>query len=283
MQKLSMSILVLSAVSCSSGQITKVDGLDRVELAQNNYTRPQFFVKKYKPTKASRSIASTEEENELTELSNKKVYFFTLWQEYKAFKNIIGTGEKLNSCPQFHDDVLSKEKIVNNKIKLYDLDTNFETVKLDPKNIVHYPVLSIPYKGVDLYSYLKLKDEWDNAKKHTYKALTAYNERNFTELKTLCDEGNSEGYYIYENMISYYKDNKEFQNSYQALTSILKVNTISNMLILDSIVKPEYKTAHIAGFQSALLEKLKVSWFKNYLYETNLIRNNNKKRFVLKD
>lgn len=283
MKNLALSFTLLGLVSCSTNQILEIDGLERVKLSQKKYEIPQFFVKKYKPKSEGRKIASVESESKLDDLPAKNIYFFSLLQEYRSFRSIIGAGESLNACPQFHHEMVTQNSYEASNNNFYKLDTNFETVKLDPKNLVHFPVLSLPYKGVDLYSYMAVNNEWDDAHKHTIEAIKEHNKKNFDELKTLCDKGNSPGYYIYENMISYYTNNEDFQKSYEALPSILKVNTISNMLILDSIVKPEFKALHLKGYKTALLKQLKVSWFKNYLYETNLMRNNNKKRFVLKD
>ena len=283
MKNFALGFTLLGMVSCSTNQILEIDGLERVKLSQESYEKPQFFVKRYKPTKQARTIASVDDSNRLNDLPAKNIYFFSLLQEYRAFKSLIGNGESLKACPQFHHEMVTQNSYNPENKNFYKLDTNFETVKLDPKNLVHFPVLSLPYKGVDLYSYMENKGQWESAYTHTVQAIKEHNQKNFEELQTLCDKGVSPGYYIYENMISYYTNNEDFQKSYDALPSILKVNTVSNMLILDSMVKPQYKSEHLVGYKSALLEQLKVGWFKNYLYETNLMRNNNKKRFVLKD
>lgn len=275
--------------SCSSHKLVKVDGLKRVEISQDSYSKPQYYIKEFKPTKrktATRSIASVKEDSsseEVFNLPNKKLYFFTLWQQYGEFNSLLGKNNNINSCPQFHNDLLEYESNLSKHEAYYSLNQDYTALKVNPKLIVNYPVMSLPYKNTDLYSYINQTGSWDKASELVQEAITKHNKNNELELTKLCQNGNSGGYYIYENMVSYYTNNEDFQYSNQALPSILKVNTISNMYLLDSLVKPKFKRGHITTFQSALLNKLNVSWFKNYLYETNLMRNNNKKRFVLKD
>lgn len=282
-----MSILTTSMFlgACSSYQMVNIEGVKRVKISQDDYSKPQYYIKDFKPKqlKNSRSIASADSSAELDYLSGKKLYFFTLLQQYSNFNKITGQKNEINSCPQFHNDLLVLGKNLDIKSNQYSLNQDYTGLKVNPKNIVNHPVMSLPYKNADIYSYIKKSGNWDKASLVITSALTEHNKKNKEELIELCQTGKSGGYYIYENMISYYKDNADFQFSNQALPSILKVNTISNMFVLDSMVKPEFKTVHLTGFQSALLSKLKVSWFKNYLYETNLMRNNKKKRFVLKD
>lgn len=278
------SLITLSA--CSSYQMVNIDGVKRVELSQQRYSKPQYYINEFKPKviKNHRTIASSEDKSEkLNLLPSKKLYFFTLWQQYSNFNSIIGTESKINSCPQFHNDLLVHSKGLKVPNNQYSMSLDYTDLKVNKKNIVNYPIMSLPYKNTDLYSYIVSTDKWNEIDDHVLAAIKSHNSKNEEELKILCQNGISGGYYIYENMVSYYRDNEEFQFSKNVLPSILKVNTISNMFLLDSMVKPEFESIHLTKFQSALLKKLKVSWFKNYLYETNLMRNNNEKRFVLKD
>jgi len=283
-----MSILTTSLFlgACSSYQMINIDGVKRVKISQDDYSKPQYYIKDFKPKQARnhRSIASTKPDlDKLNYLPGKKLYFFTLWQQYSNFNAILGLKNEIKSCPQFHNDLLVQGKKLDNNSNQYSLNQDYTDLKLNPKDIVNHPVMSLPFKNADIYSYIKESGNWDMTKEVIKSAITDHNIKNKKELIELCQSGKSGGYYIYENMISYYRDNSDFQFSNKALPSILKVNTISNMFLLDSMVKPEFKSIHLTDFQSALLSKLKVSWFKNYLYETNLMRNNKSKRFVLKD
>ena len=100
------------------------------------------------------------------------------------------------------------------------------------------------------------------------------------EIETMCEFGESQDYYIYENMISYYKNNDKFIYSYNSLPAVLKIPVISNIFLLESLTK---KNSKISVFEDNLLSKMNIPWFKNYLDVVSLERNNKVKRFVLKD
>ena len=73
-----LSALVLS--SCSSYQMVNIDGVKRVKIAQDNYSKPQYYIKNFKPKMKSnhRTIASSDSNFEkLNHLPSKKLYFFT--------------------------------------------------------------------------------------------------------------------------------------------------------------------------------------------------------------
>ncbi len=273
MKKILYGCSILLASSCANFGLETVDGVERVKISQKKYVKPQFYIKKYKPTKAKRSIASVGED---INLSNKKVYFLSLWKQYKQFNTITGVSEPIKFCPQFHDDLLTfKDQLKVKRKSQFNID--FKDVVLNSSTISSYPVLALPYKGTDLYSYLKVKN-WNDSKEHAIAAVDQHRKKLKSEINTMCDYGNSNDYYIFENMISYYRSNEGFIYSYKALPSALKVAPVSNIFLLNSM-----NQASLSVFESNLLSKMNIPWFKNYLYEVSLIRNNKDKRFVLKD
>jgi hypothetical protein len=276
---LNLSLLLLS---CATHKMVNVSGIKRVEIQQQTYQKPQFYLKNYTPNTASRDIASEDSQNEFISLSVKKLYFLTLWQQQNVFNKILGTTKRANSCPQFHNDLIKFQDKLKSAKHAYSKEQNILSVKNSPDHIIFYPVLSLPYKGVDLYSYLSQSQNWDNSKKHMLEALSVYAHDNELEIENLCSKGVTDGLYIYQNLTTYYSNDQKFVRSNTALPSILKVKPVSNMLILNSFLKRDLNY-HWSDIQSAFLNKLNVPWFKNYLYEVTSMRNNKLTSVALKE
>jgi hypothetical protein len=272
---LTISTLTLLA-SCGSYQLKSIDGVERVSINQDRYVKPQFYVKKFKPTKTSRSIASAQVG---LDISNKKAYFLSLYKQHAQFAQLANIDQQINSCPQFHNDLLTyKDELSNRKVSKANLD--FSEVLIDKSKITSYPVLSLPYRNTDLYSYISDNNKWDQSETIALSAIKSYAQSMRKEIETMCEFGNSNDYYIFENMISYYRNNLDFIYSFQALPSVLKVSPIANIFLLESL---QSKSEKVSIFEDRLMAKMNIPWFKNYLYEVSLIRNNKSKRFVLKD
>ena len=282
MKKLSIVLASSILFGCASHQMMSVSGVKRVEIKQDKYETPQFYVKNYEPKVASRAIASVNENNDYTYLSVKKLYFLTLWQQQTVFNKILGKENSQNFCPQFHNDLLKYEDRLKGVEHAYHNKQDVTSAKDSPDHVVFYPVLSLPYKGVDLYSYLNQSGSWDKSSDYMKQALSVYAQKNEQEIQELCSKGVTDGLYVYQNLTTYYSDDQNFISSNQALPSILKVKPVSNMLILNSFLRQDYQT-NMSGVQTAFLQKLNVSWFKNYLYEMTSMRNNKLSSFALKE
>lgn len=280
MNKISLLLGLTLLSACATGDIVQVEGLNRVSIKQYNYSIAQFYVKNYTPKKVNRKIASNYS-NEFTRLKLKKVYFLSLWQQQQTFAQILGK-EVSNFCPQFHNDLIKYDRNVKGIESAFDYKQNFEVLKENPQRVVYYPVMSLPYKGVDLYSYISSKNDWENVNTHVEQAMKNHYSKNEEEIQSLCLTGVSDGLYIYQNLATYYSTDNKFINSKQALHSILKVAPVSNMLILNSFVKSEFHGTW-TPVQLAVLEKLNVEWFKNYLYEMSSVRNNTFSSYALKE
>jgi hypothetical protein len=276
MKRILLSGCALALVSCGTYQISSVKGVERVKLSQKRYVKPQFYLKKFKPQKQSRSIASVDTE---VVVSNKRAYFLSLWKQYQGFQKVTEVNDTINSCPQFHNDLIVHKKSLKSTLSI-DKNTNFGSVLINSQNITSFPVLSLPYKKTDVYQYLSKKEAWGRSSEVVKTALVSHQKKMKQELELMCEYGESRDYYVYENMISYYKSNEEFIYSYESLPAVMKIPVVSNIFLLDSLTK---SNGNISSFENSLLAKMNIPWFKNYLYEVSLTRNNKDKRFVLKD
>ena len=275
MKRILLSTCILGLVSCGTYQISDIKGVERVKITQAKYVKPQFYIKKYKPTKNSRKIASVDGRK----FSNKRAYFLSLWKQYQEFEVITAEKAPINSCPQFHDDLITHGKDLKSS-GVISKNLDFKDVILNSQNIYSYPVLSLPYKDTDTYQYLSMKNKWGESKEIVSSALKNHKKTMKKEIETMCEYGESQDYYIYENMISYYKNNDKFIYSYDSLPAVLKIPVISNIFLLQSL---NAGIDEVSVFENNLLSKMNIPWFKNYLDVVSLERNNKVKRFVLKD
>jgi hypothetical protein len=276
MKRILLSGCALALVSCGSYQLSSIEGVERVKLTQKRYEKPQFYLKKFKPNKQSRSIASVADE---VIVSNKRAYFLSLWKQYQSFQKVTNVSDGIQSCPQFHNDLIVHKKSLINSTNMKK-SFNFSDVIVNSVNITSYPVLSLPYKRTDVYQYLSKKNAWEKSDEIVKTALIDHQNKMKQEIELMCEYGESRDYYVYENMISYYKSNEAFIYSYESLPAVMKIPVVSNMFLLDSLAK---RNGEMSAFENSLLTKMNIPWFKNYLYEVSLTRNNKGKRYVLKD
>lgn len=279
MKRILFSGLTLLLVSCGTYQISSIKGVERVKLTQDSYEKPQFYLKKFKPNKRSRSIASLVEADSRVNLSNKRAYFLSLWKQYKSFQKVTGVEQVIDSCPQFHNDLIVFNQSVNKTLPMKK-SFNFSDVLVNAQNITSYPALSLPYKSTDVYQYLITNQAWSKSSDVVREALVVHQQKTKKEIELMCEHGESRDYYIYENMISYYRSNESFIYSYDSLPAVMKIPVVSNIFLLDSLSS---KNKPLSPFEDSLLTKMNIPWFKKYLDLVSLARNNKGERFVLKD
>lgn len=264
--------LVFSVTGCSS--LVEVDtpkfvNIERVEIDQDSYEKPQFYLDDFQFSQSSRSIASAypidgnETENNL---SNRELYFLTFYKQFKTLGKILKIEESLNSCPSFHNVVLSNEQLLSRYEDAYSTEINLSSVKGKLDSVTKYPILAIPYSGsTDLFSVL-LKNDFDQTTTHVKEALEYYYVSQKREIEALCDQGVSPGYYIFENLVSFFRNDQSFHKTKDGLKALLKVPVISNMIILDNLLKKDqnYFTLSSTKFEYKLMQRSNVSWFQEY-------------------
>ena len=157
---------------------------------------------------------------------------------------------------------------------------DFSDVLINSENITSHPVLSLPYKRTDVYQYLSKTRSWAKSNDVVKTALVDHQKKMKREIDLMCEHGESRDYYIYENMISYFKGDESFIYSYKSLPAVMKIPVVSNIFLLDSLAQ---KNGELSTYEDSLLTKMNIPWFKNYLDLVSLARNNKGKRYVLKD
>lgn len=272
MKYLIYSLVGFSLIGCSS--LVEMDSkelgaIERIKIDQDNYEKPQFYINEFKFSKASRSIASSAPVDGSpiqSNLSNRQLYFLTFYKQYKTIGKILKVEDNFKSCPSFHNVVLDNQKSLNEFQDIYTFDVELSSLKTTREDVVHHPVLAIPYsQKTDLFSVL-VKNNFENIPQNVEAALSHYYSSQKKEIETLCDTGVSPGYYIYENLVSYFKNDNEFHGTKDGLIALLKVPVISNMIIVDNLVSPDNKSflSGASYFENSLLKRSSVTWFKQY-------------------
>ena len=272
MKYLMYGFLGLSIIGCSSlvemdsQELTKVE---RVKIDQDSYDKPQFYIDDFKFSKTSRSIASAapmEGFNVDKELSNRQLYFLTYFKQFKTLGKILGKKDEVKSCPSFHNVVLTHTKTLEKFENIYTFDVDLAKLKTAKEQVVNHPVVAMPYSSrTDLFSVL-IKSDFENVPTKVEEALSHYYLSQKKEIEVLCDTGVSPGYYIYENLVNYFKNDTEFHGTREGLMALLKVPVISNMIIVDNLVKKDKEQflSNTNQFENSLLKRSKVSWFRQY-------------------
>ncbi len=248
-----LSLVILT--SCSSKSIVTDSNIKSVKVTSKE-ERSTVFYRDYDYKDIKRSIASVDALED--RLSDKNTYFLSLYSQYKSLNKLTNQENKLNVCPQFHNEILSAGIKVH---KLSKVDSkNFKSYMKNPYAVVSNPSLSLNYEGQNVYTYLSRKNMWNKAHSVIENALINHNKLNLSELNQLCETGGSEGFHAYKNMVSFYSSNS-FARSRESMPAFLKIPVLANMLILNNY------TRSLSSYEKGLISSLNISWFSNYLYD----------------
>jgi hypothetical protein len=280
MNKQYLPITLLTLISCSTVVTTtqkEEDIIERVNIVQKKYIKPDFYLGDVKSLKKKRKIASVEytnvDQEKLKKLSNRQIYFLNMYKQYKQLAGISGQKTNVNSCPSFHNVLLENKSFVDGSNSSFSSKMSFNVFKDDPKAVSAYPIMALPYsKSEDLYSKLK-RNNFENGEDYLSDALTKHFKSQEKEIAQLCDQGVSPGYYIYENLVTYFNSDKSFHSTKAGLKALLKVPVLANMVILDNLKQENYAFNKGSRIENWLLQRSNTSWFKNYIFELNDNRN----------
>lgn len=298
MKKLTLSIIILSLVSCSNVTTKNKNQVRIGEGVKTNSGMPNFYLSEdFVPKKkeVSRSIASVTIDHNLEEVNNKKVYFLTLLGQYNRFNSLLGkTNEDIKVCPFFHNSIVRQgkylRKLKENASGIKGKD--YLRVSYSPNLLPLFPELSLPVNEEEnVYQYTSQFKSNDMIQSFVKVAMEEHAARNKKELKKLCEYGASDNYYLFENLLTHFNTEDAFNNSMDSLRAVLKIPVFANLLLLRSLdpqfvyygKKQFYEVSQISGkysiFEEELITRSNLSWMKLYI---NNINNNNNKEVALR-
>lgn len=249
-------------------------------------------------SKNSRFPASNEEKatsientpNDEATLSNKKLYFLTLFGQYESMKKYGSSFDApaVNICPQFHTSLIEHNgrksaglsgKIAPKSTKKFFYDT---TKFSDPAYVALHPELSLPLsknevtpKVIDIFRSQDKTLTESQMNEITHDAIDIHLAKTYTEINELCEHGVSDNYYIYENLITHIK-NSSFRPVEKNMNTLLKTTIFSNTALIVALEKipstpmrsiasvVEQKKDNANQYSKEVITRLNVEWVKEY-------------------
>ncbi|MDA8792057.1 hypothetical protein N9N67_02355 [Bacteriovoracaceae bacterium] len=297
------SSIILSCSHVTHVSESIVDSVDRLYPRQylSKTKNPNYFIHKKKPLKKrliqKREVASVEFEKDIKtslnskELSNKQVYFKTLFGQYLSLQQTLGAKEKNYICPAFHHMVVTEfsDKIqsMNKTSKNFkNLNRNFSQPLADYNLLPAYPLLALDYDGKENYTtfaHLKKKKTNRLSVSEVNNILRQHLKTIKNEVYQMCDKGHSADFYLYENFVTVIKGNKSYFDSATYVKAHLKISIFSNMYLLDYLndtnklyVWRQHDSFinNLKTWEKEALRRTDGKGFVSYLYQVSSMRHN---------
>lgn len=257
MKKISLILLSIGVLGCSTSRLADSPGLKRMTTVKSDGYSPSFFYTQFRPSlgssRAPASVATP------SELSNKETYFLGMWEQKIKMEKILGKSSR-SICPAFHNLLISAQNDISEK----DFDSSSALKKdwqeaLRSGDIISNPVLTLPVDGgSDVYTMYRNGESVEQDS--ITRAFEGFYKNTQREVQELCDTGTSPGYYVFENMVNFYSKDKSFMSGPKVVSSLLKVEPVANFYVLKTILK-----SAPGKYESMALHKLNAKWFDGYI------------------
>ncbi len=181
---------------------------------------------------------------ELEERSTRRIYFSALYHQYLTLGEYLGKKPAATFCPQFHHDKIETDAGIVPKVSMY-------------------PASAVSEEGRQFFPELAFRGRT---------ALGAYHENLRTEIEVLCEEGISDNYYKFENLVTHYAPKASFHRNPKAMASVLKIPVFANFYLIKMLETPG--AVSIAPEERRFIEVTRTHWFGQYVTEASRQRHN---------
>lgn len=241
------------------------------------------------PASSEKSTSIEQVTNDEATLSNKKLYFLTLFGQYESMKKFAAEFDApaVNICPHFHGSLLEHKsrrpasfaaQITQKSTKKFSYDASKFN---DPAYVSNHPELSLPLakddvtpKVIDIFRSQKAEMTEVKMNEMVHGALDIHLSKTYAEIRELCELGVSDNYYIYENLITHIK-NSSFAPIEKNMNTLLKTTVFSNIALVTALEKiqitPMRTIASVqskkdvsAPYSNELMTRLNVEWAREY-------------------
>lgn len=287
---LALFTLCLSLGACSTGK--RPESIEakmaRFEASTGEYLgSPQFPAADYKFKSRGPASVSEGAKAGALPISNKRLYFMSLFTQYNEMRSFLkSSSPEVNICPTFHSALVEyKEKYpVASTNKSVAWDVSRINLNASEGELAVYPELFLPVtkeKNEPRVVDLLKKDGTKEAPQLLTKALEIHVLKTYHELNELCENGVSDNYYIFENLVTHTAQKRLTANSTN-MKVLLKSNLFSNLALIDSLAKSSKKTGRgiasteetlsPAGYTHEVMNRLKTPWAREYFDEIGKLR-----------
>ncbi len=178
------------------------------------------------------------------EKSPRRTYFVTLYHQYLTFSRYMGKESEIQFCPQFHHDKIETEEFQVPQVSIY------KNPKVAADGRAYFP--EAVFRGKF--------------------SLEEYYTDLGQELSTLCEDGISDNFYKFDNLITHYADKTSFHQNTKAMASVLKIPVFANFYLL-KMMDTEKKQKFSHPEEKRFIELTRTHWFPEYIQEAGKRRN----------
>lgn len=189
---------------------------------------------------ASSGMFSVDEEK-----SSRRVYFSTLYHQHLILGAHLRRESTINSCPQFHHDKIEADAFGLPEISLY----REKNVQEDGKNFFPELVFNKKFSLNDYHTALQ------------------------GELETLCEEGLSDNFYKFDNLITHHAKRTDFHQKPNAMASVLKIPIFANFYLI-KMIEARHELALNHPQEKLFIRMSETHWFDRYVSEASKLRGN---------
>jgi hypothetical protein len=93
------------------------------------------------------------------------------------------------------------------------------------------------------------------------------------EIAVLCEEGISDNYYKFDNLVTHYASKKSFHSRPDSMKSVLKIPVFANYYLLKMIQSPNALT-FVHPEERKVITMTQTHWFEKYVSEAQRMRSN---------
>ncbi|MBI2520972.1 MAG: hypothetical protein HYV97_11160 [Bdellovibrio sp.] len=207
---------------------------------------------------------------ELSNFSNKKLYFLALFDQYNHLSRYTpSTTTKIKSCPNFHSGIIEQ-------LGDYPDPNNFKspllTQEYQANNLTHVG-LQLPMQKDDFHPTVHeffASTPGQNLYDLQIKALDVHLSKMYDELEELCQYGTSDNYYIFENLTTYIQTQKLNQNN-ENFKILMRTTLFTNQILSNTFEGLSDKGRQPANghfsrhYFDGVVKRLNVGWAVSFI------------------
>jgi hypothetical protein len=187
--------------------------------------------------KPASALTATEEK------SPRRAYFSSLYHQSLVIGQFLKKDSRREFCPQFHHDKIATEGYY-------------------VPHMVAYPKSQVEAEGKEFFPELAFNKNF---------SLKQYYTQIESELDTLCEEGLSDNYYKFDNLVTHHATNPSFHANPKAMESVLKIPVFANLYLI-RMLQGDAQVAVTSPEEQLLIKLTQTHWFDRYLTEASRLR-----------